>query len=289
MTQLSHAPQPTHINIIYYVDEQKQSVKKVQIRACMMAEMLHSESDVAKILKESDDGANEFLNLSSSRVKSIAEGNVKRMYEIEYFMDAVKEVRNEVEQKQHAAAASAGGGEGGGAATTNNAADEPNYERSMQDALERARERGENDPNREPTDEHELMIEMREKLGEKIQKKRSRKSGGGDDSDDDLEVVRNNVDDENALKCPITGMLFVNPVKNKVCHHVYDRAGLSQMLNARKHTCPVPGCANKNVSMTQVENDEEMVLKVRRHQKRLKADKKKRDMEDEEDDDDVLE
>jgi len=252
----------------------------------MIADMIHSESDIARILKESDDDdADDFLASSYSRLKTIAEGNAKRMYEIEYFVDAVKEVRNEVEQKQ----AAAGGVEGGDGAAAANNADQtaPNYERSMQDALERARERGENDPNREPTDEHETMIEIREKLGEKIQKKRSRKSGGGgDDSDDELEVVRNNVDDENALKCPITGMLFVNPVKNKVCHHVYDRAGLSQMLGARKHTCPVPGCANKNVSMAQVENDEEMVLKVRRHQKRLEADKKKREMEEEDDDDD---
>ena len=83
----------------------------------------------------------------------------------------------------------------------------------------------------------------------------------------------------NALKCPVTGMLFNNPVINKVCHHTYDRAGLDQLLRTGKRTCPVPGCANNHLSLSQVEEDEEMKLKVQRHKTREVAQKKQRDLE----------
>ena len=263
-------------------DEQKQSLRKLQARVTQCAEVIHLKSDVATLLKESgDDGAEDFLTGGYSRLRALGEGNAKRMYEIEYFVDAVKEVRTEVEQKNNAAAASAAGAGGEGASAN---ADAPNYERSMQDALERARQNGENDPNRVPTDEHEMTNEVRDSLGEKIKKRARASKGGGGDSDDELEVVRNRVDDENALKCPITGMLFNHPVKNKICHHVYDRAGLDQMIRTGKKTCPVPGCANKSVTLAQVEEDEQMKLKVQRHKKREEAQKRKKELEEDDED-----
>jgi len=263
-------------------DEQKQSLRKLQARVTQCAEVIHHESDVAKLLKESgDDGAEDFLTGAYSRLRALGEGNAKRMYEIEYFVDAVKEVRTEVQQKNAAAATASAGGEG---ASANNTTDAPNYERSMQDALEHVRQNGENDPNRVPTDEHEMTNEVRDSLGEKIKKRARASKGGGEDSDDELEVVRNRVDDENALKCPITGMLYNQPVKNKECQHVYDRAGLDQMIRAGKRTCPVPGCSNKSVTLAQVEEDEQMKLKVQRHKKRVEAQKKKRELEEDDDD-----
>ena len=53
-----------------------------------------------------------------------------------------------------------------------------------------------------------------------------------------------------------------------------------QLLGVRKYTCPIPGCGNKNLSFSQVEVDEEMVLRVRRHLKREQAEKRKRDLTD---------
>ena len=83
------------------------------------------------------------------------------------------------------------------------------------------------------------------------------------------------VDDIHSLSCPITGMIFTNPVKNEVCHHNYDRAGLSQLLGARKTSCPIPGCGNKNLSNTQVEDDEHMKVRVERYLIRKAAEKMK--------------
>ncbi|KAL7551195.1 hypothetical protein ACHAWF_014393 [Thalassiosira exigua] len=217
-------------------DYEKQ-VKSLQARTKMVAGMLRPDDTLAEILKD-------WLASTRDRVRAIAEGNAKRMYEIEYFVDAVKEVRAEVQQNQN----NAGGAEEEG--KDNAAADAPDYERSINEAVDRVRQRGENDPSRIAVQDHEWTLEVRREIGEKIQKK-SRESQGGEDDEDDLEIVHNRVDDVNALKCPITE----NPLKNKQCGHTYDRAGLNQLLGARKHTCPVLGCSNNS------EEDEEIKLK----------------------------
>lgn len=270
-------------------EEQKQSVKKLQARGLMIADVIKPDSDIAEVLKASssssdkDNKAEEFLSAAYARLKALAEGNAKRIYDIEDFVDAVKVVRAEVQQTLAAAAAAAG--QNNEAATTTDA---PDYERSIHDALERVRQDRANGPSRLPHEDHALSLEMREALGEKLPKKRSRSSRGADDDEDDLEIVQNRVDDVHTLKCPITGMFFVNPVKNKVCNHVYDRAGLDQLIRARKHTCPVPGCANRSLSLAQVEEDEQMKLKVKRHKAREEAEKRKKDLEDDDDDENVL-
>lgn len=256
-------------------DDYKKNVKTLHIRTKQLAEALRLDGRIAEVLTaESDDGnADDFLSSTHARLKAIAEGNAKRMYEIEYFVDAVKEVRTRVQNDNEA----------GGEAEEGVVIDAPDYERSIHEAMDRIRQDRENDPSHVALEDHELSTELREALGEKIQKKRSRASRGGDDDEDDLEIVHNRTDDINALKCPITGMLFKDPVKNKVCNHTYDRSGLAQLLKNRKHTCPVPGCSNNGLSSSQVEEDEEMKLRVKRHRVREEAEKKKRELEGDDD------
>jgi hypothetical protein len=269
-------------------EEQKQSVKKLQARGIMIADVIKPDSDIAEVLKASSSdnakAAEEFLSTAYARLKVLAEGNAKRIYDIEDFVDAVKYVRVEVQENLSANNTNTNNDAGAGIVTT----DAPDYERSIHDAVERVRQERANGPSRLPCEDHAMSIEMREALGEKIPKKRSRGSrGGADEDEDDLEIVQNRVDDVHSLKCPITGMFFVNPVKNKVCNHVYDRAGLDQLIRARKNTCPVPGCANRSLSLAQVEEDEQMKLKVKRHKAREEAEKRKKDLEDD-DDENVL-
>jgi len=95
------------------------------------------------------------------------------------------------------------------------------------------------------------------------------------DSSGSEETEDSEVDDIHSLSCPITGMIFTNPVKNKICHHRYDRVGLSQLLGARKMSCPIPGCGNKKLSYTQVEDDEHMKVRVERYLIRKAAEKMK--------------
>eukprot|EP00581_Thalassiosira_minuscula_P009391 CAMPEP_0183708166 /NCGR_PEP_ID=MMETSP0737-20130205/4552_1 /TAXON_ID=385413 /ORGANISM="Thalassiosira miniscula, Strain CCMP1093" /LENGTH=291 /DNA_ID=CAMNT_0025935983 /DNA_START=9 /DNA_END=884 /DNA_ORIENTATION=- len=249
-------------------DEYKKPLQMVHARMKILAESLRPDSELVTALKETDDGSDDFLTSTRNRVRAIAEGNAKRVHDIEIFIDAVKEVRAEVQENANS------DGDNDAAANT------PDYERSINEAMERIRDQKENDPAFIAPEDHAMTTEIREAMGEKIAKKRSRNSRGGYD-DDDLEIVQNGPDDANTLKCPITGMFFNNPVKNRVCGHTYDRAGLAQMLNARKYTCPIPGCANKSVTLDQVGEDEEMKLRVKRHKTREEAEKRKRDLEQE--------
>lgn len=83
------------------------------------------------------------------------------------------------------------------------------------------------------------------------------------------------------LRCPITGRLFVKPVKNKVCGHAYDMEGLRQYIRSKerarkKCNCPIAGCKNAEVTLNQVEEDEEIELKVRRHKTRVERENQQR-------------
>mmetsp|Transcript_24657 Transcript_24657/g.40159 ORF Transcript_24657/g.40159 Transcript_24657/m.40159 type:complete len:292 (-) Transcript_24657:275-1150(-) len=254
-------------------DDYKKNIKTLHIRTKQLAEALRSDGRIAEVLNaESEDGvADNFLSSTHNRLKAIAEGNAKRMYEIEYFVDSVKEVRTEVENENQ------------GDAEEGNNNDAPDYERSIHDIMDRIRHERESDPSHVAPEDHDLSRELREALGEKVPKKKSRPSRGGDDDEDDLEIVHNRTDDITSLKCPVTGLLFENPVRNKVCSHTYDKAGLAQLLNNRKYNCPIPGCSNKSLSLSQVEEDEEMILKVKRYKVRVEAEKRKRELEDDDD------
>jgi hypothetical protein len=213
-----------------------------------------------------------------NRLKAVAEGNAKRMYEIDYFVEAVREVKGDMQRRQLEEQ-----GEDG-AAVPDAAVEAPDYESAINEAIESIRTKSETDGLKPPVEEHELSIELRTRLGEKIQKKKARTShGGGYDDDDDLEIVNNHNDDVHALKCPFTAMLFEDPVKDKNCGHTYSRAGLMQMISNRKRNCPVPGCANKNVTLESVEEDEETKLKVRRFKTREENLRRQRELADDED------
>ena len=58
-------------------------------------------------------------------------------------------------------------------------------------------------------------------------------------------------------------------MRNKICGHVYSYKGIQHHLKSNKQ-CPMPGCSNTNVTMSQLEEDEEMTMKIRRFQFRTK-------------------
>ena len=287
-------------------DEYKKSVKMLQARVQHIADTVRPDGDLAEILRaaagatSSNDISDEaFLSKAYDRLRALGVGNAKRMEDIDNFVDAIKEVKTQVERNSknnnnNDAAAVAGGGdvaatEGGGEGVGISTTPTVDYERAIHDALENIRHVREQDTRRIPHEEHELSLDIRKALGEKIKKNKSARGGGGDDDDDDeLEIVHNRNDDIHALKCPITAMLFDNPVRNKVCGHIYDLAGLKHLLSSRKTKCPVSGCANMTLSLNQVEDDEQMKLKVKRHKQREVNEKRNRDLEDD-DNDQVIE
>ncbi|XP_013384994.1 E3 SUMO-protein ligase NSE2-like [Lingula anatina] len=72
--------------------------------------------------------------------------------------------------------------------------------------------------------------------------------------DDDLAMTQQVV----VTKCPYTGQEMINPMRNKLCDHRYDRAAVEEMLKKRgsRAKCPVAGCANtKPISQDDLEED----------------------------------
>ncbi|KAH9504321.1 E3 SUMO-protein ligase NSE2 [Bulinus truncatus] len=63
-------------------------------------------------------------------------------------------------------------------------------------------------------------------------------------SSDDIVVTEVEIN----TKCPITGKTIVFPMRNKLCGHVYDKAGITSYINSRKAKakCPAVGCGNRN-------------------------------------------
>jgi hypothetical protein len=95
------------------------------------------------------------------------------------------------------------------------------------------------------------------------------------------EIARNPTSSSEALKCPIMGKLFRDPVRSKVCGHIYSRQGIEQLLRQSGHRasvrCPVAGCSNSALTSAQLEEDHEAAMKVRR-QKRREANEREQRM-----------
>lgn len=90
---------------------------------------------------------------------------------------------------------------------------------------------------------------------------------GGDD--DELEVLPGA--STQSLKCPLAGGILLDPVKNKVCKHVYSKHALEAYVaqcRGRNCTCPVVGCSNSHLTLISCEPDIAMTMKVKRHERR---------------------
>ncbi|KYQ91755.1 hypothetical protein DLAC_07543 [Tieghemostelium lacteum] len=90
---------------------------------------------------------------------------------------------------------------------------------------------------------------------------------GDNDEDDDLSLASQSVN----IKCPISQQIFVEPVKNRECGHLYSKASIESYLkNKNQVACPVAGC-NKKITHGSYERSAEadiMIAKEIRKQKR---------------------
>jgi len=102
--------------------------------------------------------------------------------------------------------------------------------------------------------------------------------GADEDEDDEIAVMRNG--DSNGttnLKCPITGMLMEEPMKNKVCGHVYEKhAILNHIRKDHSRRCPVPGCSSRGITPNQLVEDRTTLVLIRRQKIR---DQKQREIQ----------
>ena len=79
----------------------------------------------------------------------------------------------------------------------------------------------------------------------------------GDDSDDDIEVggttqrasSKPGQTDPTELRCPLSGAMMEEPMKNERCPHRIDRLSVEDYFKPRTaiKSCPMPGCNNRLV------------------------------------------
>eukprot|EP00586_Coscinodiscus_wailesii_P014720 CAMPEP_0172497144 /NCGR_PEP_ID=MMETSP1066-20121228/95968_1 /TAXON_ID=671091 /ORGANISM="Coscinodiscus wailesii, Strain CCMP2513" /LENGTH=304 /DNA_ID=CAMNT_0013269759 /DNA_START=84 /DNA_END=998 /DNA_ORIENTATION=+ len=254
-------------------NEYIQGIKKIQASGQVLAERIahNGELEKALLLTDDDGSAAAFLLSQREILKNLARENARRVQGVDNFIASVGLARDEI---QSGLAARRGGEENGGD-------DAPllDYERYIFNKMEEVKQ---NRDVEEDLDNSEFVKDMRSRLGEKERrKKKKRRSGAAEsDDDDDLEVMTSQTTGVAALKCPITGMLFENPVKSKQCGHTYSSAGLAQMWRNKKRKCPVSGCANQNVTREQLEEDHEMEMKVKQYKRRQDFQQKNRMSQD---------
>lgn len=71
-------------------------------------------------------------------------------------------------------------------------------------------------------------------------------------------------------------VLMEDPVVNKVCKHNYSKAAIQNHISTKRKNrgpnykvgCPVPGCFNDNVTLSQLEDDTTISIQVRRFQRK---------------------
>ena len=112
---------------------------------------------------------------------------------------------------------------------------------------------------------HEFTLHIQQKLREPMSKE--------EQSDDEIEMDTTcQVSD---FKCPVTGGLMTHPYRNKVCGHTYELDGIKFYLRT-KNTCPVAGCSNTQVSMSDLEEDVELAMNIKRYARGLEREKRMR-------------
>eukprot|EP00761_Pharyngomonas_kirbyi_P001445 gb/GECH01001449.1/.p1 GENE.gb/GECH01001449.1/~~gb/GECH01001449.1/.p1 ORF type:complete len:276 (+),score=88.09 gb/GECH01001449.1/:1-828(+) len=86
--------------------------------------------------------------------------------------------------------------------------------------------------------------------------------------DEDVIVGTQDTSNVSSLVCPITKMLFEEPVKCVTCKHTYEKEAIIRLIGRkREQECPVAGC-NGLVSRDTLEPDVEMETRVQRAKER---------------------
>lgn len=101
--------------------------------------------------------------------------------------------------------------------------------------------------------ENDRLARYDQQIAELHQMNHATSSKTLDDTDADLRLTRQDVN----IIDPISKTRMIDPVKNAVCGHVYDRANLVAMLQRNNKTrCPVVGCSNKDyIDLSQCRTD----------------------------------
>jgi len=190
----------------------------------------------------------QFLAEQRNRLKALTERNVEREGKIDDFVGAITQLKQKVANDD----------------------DEDLYKDGTQTEtiIQELMKEQENSRKKARTDpkDSDMFRALCDRMGEKVDTGK----GGVDDDDDDIEVIRNNNDNGAELKCPVTAMMYENPVKSTTCGHVFSKAGIEHIMGKKgRCACPVSGCNNTNMTMAELKDDlitENFVKRAKRKQ-----------------------
>lgn len=242
--------------ILQTESQYREGIVKNHAASKMLADLLAIGGELSKSMQDAaaDPSTNQeiedFMNEQRERLQKISEKNVVNSRNVDAFVGALAAVRKQVQ-------------------TTPETDESLDYERIIQDKMQQYS--AANAESQVDVRDEKFCRDIRSSLGIKDRASKNK----DDESDEELEVLRNPVGAQ-SLKCPITTMLYVEPLRNKVCGHVYSKAGIVQLLRSGKAKCPVAGCRNGSVTMLQLEEDVETEMKVKRQRRREETERQQR-------------
>ncbi len=237
-------------------NQYENDIKKIATNLNVFADIISISGTVEQSLLNNDDENDDvekmvsFMNEQRAKLKEITERNIQTQRFVCAYMNAANSIRRDIGQNVATTAENESGEEKEASAI--------DYETILQTKIEL--EKHAVARNSIAIKDESMMRNVRQNLKEKDM---------SNNNDDEIEVEGTQGNVENELKCPFTGMIFEDPVKSKVCHHVYSKQGIQNHLRVRKYHCPIVGCRNSKITMQQLEPDEEMKIRVRRYRKTM--------------------
>lgn len=203
-----------------------------------MENVLEVASDMAEYGKGEDSHV--------KKLRNIMLNYVKMEHDLDQFMEATKKVLDEDPESEEAGS----------------------LERLLDDKIEEQAQGG----NDAGLKQHEKYVELEQKIWDS-QHPDAAPCGMTANAplvEEDIEMTQENMN----TKCPYTLQEMVDPIRNKICKHNYDKSGIHEYIKrrGRKATCPVIGCANKKAIVAgDLEPNQDMRRYIQRKNRQSKA------------------
>lgn len=120
---------------------------------------------------------------------------------------------------------------------------------------------------------HQKVVAFKDSIKSSLNQANQESAENTEELDEDITVTQSQVN----FTCPLTQVEMVNPMKNKKCNHHYDEGAILGLIKTRnsqkkKCRCPVVGCGNTDVRQSDLIPDQMLKRKIqsqKRHNNRM--------------------
>lgn len=115
---------------------------------------------------------------------------------------------------------------------------------------------------------HQKVVAFKDSIKNSANQANQEPEENVEELDEDIAVTQSQVN----FTCPLTQMEMVNPMKNKKCNHYYDEAAILGLIKKRhsqkkKCRCPVVGCGNSDVKESDLTPDQMLRRRIQSHKR----------------------